>query len=194
MYYSNGFDSTYEELISYYPAFYRNVKEMRAILETQGRICDNCVSAINAIFENCFIESADEATISRLEAFLEIQPTPNSTLEERRRYVRAYFVGFGKISASKLKEIIRAFTGADSKITFGQSDEKGNNTLLIEIERGNNTDISYKDIESNISKRLPAHIDFKTIIKYRFPVVVSRQRSNHPYEYKLCGTCVAGMF
>ena len=76
MYYSNGFDSAYEELITFYPVFYRDVFEMRAILEAEGKIVDEATATINGVIENSFVESADEATITRLEAWLHLQTEP----------------------------------------------------------------------------------------------------------------------
>lgn len=194
MYYSNGFPSTYDELITFYPAYYRNVLELKAILEANGHLCDNVINAINSVIENCFVESADEATITRLEKFLGIVTDASRPLEERRRLVYSYFVGFGKISASKLKEAIKAFTGADSKITFERTDEAGNNTLLIEIERGKNAELSYTDIETAIAKRIPAHIAYQLSFKYSHTVVAAKATTNrYTSDYIPCGTTVAGV-
>lgn len=187
MYYSNGFDSAYEELITFYPAFYRDVFEMRAILEAEGKVIDKATATINGVIENSFVESADEATITRLEAWLHLETEKNRPLEERRRLVYSFFVGFGKLSASKLKEALRAFTGADSNIYFKPTDEAGNNTLIIEMQRGENSDISYTDIDTVLAKKIPAHIAYKAYVTYTSAVVISRRRTHYKHEYRLCG-------
>lgn len=189
MFYSNGFDTTYEELITFYPSFYRNVLEMQEILKTQGSICDNCISTINTVLENSFFENANEDMVKRLENFLNIKTDNTLTLAERRQVIRSYFVGFGKMSGSKIKEAIKAFTGADSTIKFERTDEAGNNTLIIEIERGESSDINYRDILSTIARKLPAHITFKAFVKYRTPSVVVSAKNipSYSYEHKLCG-------
>ena len=187
MYYSNGFDSAYEELITFYPAFYRDVFEMRAILEAEGKIVDEATATINGVIENSFVESADEATITRLEAWLHLQTDKSRPLEERRRLVYSFFVGFGKLSASKLKEALRAFTGADSNIYFKPTDEAGNNTLIIEMERGENSDISYSDIKTVLDKKIPAHIAYKAFVTYSAAVAISKRRTHYKHEYRLCG-------
>lgn len=194
MYFNNGYETTYEELLSYYPNFYRKVFELKAILEAYGRICDNVIDTINAVLENSFIETADETMTSRLEKFLGIETDVNQTLEERRSLVYAHFVGFGKISASKIKEIVKAFTGADCTVTFEPTDDAGNNALIIEINRGVNEIFSFTNINRTIANRIPAHIAFDWAIKYKHAVVAGKDTSPKHYttDYLVCGTKFAG--
>lgn len=158
MYYSNGFEKTYEELITFYPMFYRDVLEMRAILEADGRLLDNSVKEINRVIDNAFIDAADNATIERLEKFLRITPEATSSYEDRRRNIKLYFTGFGKISASKLKEMLFPFTETETKITFRPADEYGNNLLAITIPRGEKPHLSSADIMDLLARRIPAHL------------------------------------
>ncbi len=187
MYYSNGFENTFEELITFYPAFYRDVREMRAILETDGRLIDDVTRAINTVIDNQFVEKADESMITRLEAFLGLETDKNRPLVERRRLVRAFFVGFGKLSATKIAEAIRSFTGADSDVHFPRTDDAGNCTLVIEMHRGDIPEISYADIDTVLSKKIPAHIAYKAYVKYSFAVAISKSRTNYKYEFRLSG-------
>ena len=194
MYYSNGFENSYEELITYYPAFYRDVFEMRAILEANGRICDTIIDTINGVIENSFVQSADEPTITRLEAFLNIKTDRSRPLEERRRLVYSFFVGFGKVSASSLKESIRAITGAESEFEFKISDEAGNNTLYIMIERGDTNALNFGDIETILTQRLPAHINYKVSLRFvNSPVVVENKKTIFTQTPLFCGITNAGI-
>lgn len=195
MYYNNGFASTYEEFVSFYPAFYRDVLEMKAILEANGRVCDTVIDTINGILENAFVNSADEATISRLEAFLNVTPTTESSLEERRRLVYSFFVGFGKMSASKIKETIRALTGADSSVSLEAIDDAGNNSLIIEFERGKNPEINLDDINTVLSRKIPAHIAYETFLKYTSSLIVETKDvvKNYVVNNVMCGTTLAGI-
>lgn len=196
MYFNNGYESTYEELISYYPNFYRKVFELKAILEAHGRICDNIIDTINAVLKNSFINSADATMITRLEAFLGITTDISRPLEERRSLVYAHFVGFGKISASKIKEIIKAFTGADSTISFVPIDDAGNYSLVIEIDRGGNTNINFTDINKTLANRLPAHIAYDWAVKYKNAVVAGPDTTPKHYipDIPLCGTLQSGAY
>ncbi|MCD8364696.1 MAG: YmfQ family protein [Clostridiales bacterium] len=152
------FDSCYEELIRYYPRYYLDVREMVAILKAHGAICDVLEDNIEQVYSNNFIDEMDEDSIARLESMLGIALNKSRTLEERRALVKAYFVGFGTVSASMIKETIYAYTGLEADITFEPYDDEGNNRLKIDIPLGDG-DASYiSDILDLISKRIPAHI------------------------------------
>lgn len=158
MFYSNGYAKTYDELITFYPMFYREVLEMRAILEADGRILDDSAEEIYRVLDNAFIDTADNATIERLEKFLRITPEASSSYEDRRRNVKLYFTGFGKISATKLKEMLFPFTETEAQITFAPADESGNNLLAFEIPRGEKRHFSSADLMELLARRIPAHL------------------------------------
>lgn len=187
-FYEKYYASNYEELITYYPRFYRDVFEMVEILKANGRITDGIEENIEQAYLNGFIDYADEATISKLEKFLEIGLNKNRTLEERRRLVKSYFVGFGKVSASLICQMIAAYTNAPVTCRFEPFDEKGNNLLYIDFQRSSGETIYMSDILMLLSRKLPAHIAYRPEIVYRFPVVIGRKRTYYRYGYEFCGT------
>ena len=160
MFYKKFYKSCYEELINYYPRYYRDVLEMCAILKADGNIADKLEDSIEKVFANAFIDTADAATVARLERFLDLKLKKVGTLEERRRIVKAFFVGSGKTSASMLKSMISAYTNSEVTVRFEPSDADGNNKLYIDFERGSEKDIFIDDIATLVSLRIPAHIDF----------------------------------
>ncbi|MBQ8331148.1 MAG: DUF2313 domain-containing protein [Clostridia bacterium] len=187
MFHNNGFENSYEELISYYPAFYRDVLEMRAILEAEGRLLDGCIGAANAMLGNAFVMTANEEMIARLEAFLGIEKDDNRTLEERRSLVYSFYVGFGKLSASKLRASIGAFTDEAVSIKLERIDAEGNNALVVRIPRGKKNVFNFKDTLTVLEKMIPAHIAYAVYFTYSIPVAVSCKHANHIYDMKLCG-------
>lgn len=166
LYNNKFFSSSYEELLSYYPKFYRDVYEMEEILKTEGRLCDKIESSNEQTLGNVFIDTADEKTISAWEDFLGINLMKHRTLDERRRMVKSFIIGSGKVSASSIIEMISAYTGAGVEVRFEPIDEAGNNQLCIDFDRGSNSNVYLSDIEALISKKIPAHIDFNLNMSY----------------------------
>lgn len=166
MLYRKDYPTSYEEIISHYPMFYRDVLEMRAIIEADGRALDELDDNINLLLDNAFLQTADEPTIARLEAFLGITPDDNATVEERRQTLWQYYIGFGKISASKLKALLFPFTESESSITFAPADVAMNNLLRIVLPRGSTKRISELDIMKLLARRLPAHIWYGLEVVY----------------------------
>lgn len=188
MFYNKYFKNNYEELITYYPKFYRDVLEMKAILESEGKLADDMENNIEQVFNNCFIDTADENTIGNLEKFLSLGLYKQRSLEERRRLVKSLFVGGGKISASMISEMIAAYTGAPVSCRFEPFDEYGNNKLYIDFNRGKEKTLYISDILALVEKRIPAHIEYRTAVVYSFPIGVGRNRNSCTYDYDLCGT------
>ena len=164
----NRYPTVYDELISFYPDYYRGIKEMQAILHAQGTILDGLVEAIDIIIDNNFITTAHEEMIERLEAFLEIVPLTNN-LEDRRQNILSYFIGFGHISATKLKALIRAFTQEDSEITFSTKDENQNYILSITITKKQGVNPDWDILYNLLDNRIPAHIQTCRVIVYPAP-------------------------
>lgn len=188
MFYNNYYNSNYEELLTYYPKFYRDVLEMRAVLEAEGKIADDLQANIEQVFDDCFIDTADETTIRNLEEFLFLGLYKQRSLEERRRLVKSLFVGSGKVSASMLCETISAYTGAAVTVSFEPFDAEGNNKLNIEFDRGTDRTLYMSDILTLIEKRIPAHIEHESAVVYSFPVGVEKHAKSYAYNYDLCGT------
>lgn len=187
-FYDYQWPDCYAELITYYPRFYREVLEMVAILHAEGHLADMVQDDIERAYQNSFIDNMDEETLARLELFLQIGLHRERTLEERRRLVKSFFVGFGKVSASMLKEMIKSYTGADVDIVFEPSDEKRNNTLYIYIQRGDVDTLYMSDISLLLGKKIPAHINWIAAVVYRYAVVVGTKRSHYKFAYDLTGT------
>jgi hypothetical protein len=108
-------------------------------------------------------------------------------LDERKRLVASFFIGFGKMSASKIKEMVYAFTNATSDVFFNDS------TISIEIERGTSPSLYLIDLDTILSRRIPAHLPFVLVIKYTIETTVSVKKKTYMFEYTLtnmlkCGT------
>lgn len=187
-FYDKYYENNFEELITYYPRFYRDVFEMVEILKAHGGIADELEANIEQTYLNSFIDYADEDTIEQLEKFLNIGLNKSRTLEERRRLVKSYFVGFGKVSASMLAEMIQSYTGASVDIKFEPFDEEGNNMLYINFRRGDEPTLYMSDINLLLGKKIPAHIQYQAAVTYHFPVGVGVRRRHYRYGYDLCGT------
>ena len=180
--------TTFDELITFYPRFYRDVYEMVEILKTEGRLLDESIEGAMLMMKNLFVDTADEDTIRALERYLGISLYSTRTLEERRRIVRAFFTGFGKVSATSITETIRAYTGAEVECRFEPFDEAGNNRLYIYFSRGEEATLYYSDIIQILSRMIPAHIVYTAVVAYRFPVGVKYKRTLYKYGYDFSGT------
>ena len=184
--YNKYYKSNYEELITYYPLFYKEVREMNEILKAQGKLADNLENSIEQIFSDCFIDTADKNVISSYERIIGIVSDNAKNLEERRSLVKSHLVGTGKISASLIVEMIKAYTGASSRCIFS------NSCLDISVDRGDKSFINFVDISALLSSKLPAHIMFALSLKYEKSIVLSYNRKIYANDFPNCGQYFCG--
>lgn len=188
----NGLRNNYEELLSYYPVFYREVYEMTEILKVQGRLADDMQRSIEQVFSNQFIDSADSEVISSYEKILGIVPDSAKSIEERRRFVKARLIGSGKISASVISDMIKSYTGGDVKCTLSPCDSKKNNKLYINAERGTGSQIYLQEIETLLDERLPAHIEYELSFGIDVPIYLGCEIKVYNTELPFCGRYSCG--
>ena len=169
MYYDeSGFDNCYEELLTFYPIFYREIFEMNELLKTYGSLLDVIQKNIDTMLANNYIQTADESAITKLEKFLYINTDKTKSLEERRRFVLSFFIGFGRISATKIKAVIKNYTNAEVDVQFKRADKSGNNQLFVTCDRGAEDVLRMYDIADILTRKIPAHIFLNVLIKYIF--------------------------
>ena len=190
--YNNYYKNNYEELITYYPVFYREVYEMVEILKAQGRLADDMQSSIEQVFSNQFIDSADENVISSYEKIIGIISDPSKSIGERRRLVKARLIGSGKISASVISDMIKTYTGGDVKCSFEPFDAEENNKLYINAERGDSTRIDWHEIKNLLDEKLPAHIEYELSLIIEAPMFLFFDREFYSTDLPLCGQYICG--
>ena len=161
---------------------------MTEILKVFGRAADNLISGIDSVINNNFIMTADSETVNKIEEIVGIEADESISLNERRKRCLSYFTGFGKMSATKIKEIISAYTGADSKVEF--SDD---GIITITAERGDTLQLRLNDILSILEKRMPAHLMHTVRILFSKCVVCSFSRKHYQLDsVPACGLYYCG--
>lgn len=157
---------SYDRITKFVPIFYLDVFEMDAIYRVDGEMLDELLENVDRVKLNRFILTADEVFTERMERFLGLKVYPNKDLDERRRLVAAYFAGFGKIGKTKIKEMMKSFTGADCEVVLKVYDEKLNQALYIALDRGENKSINADDVKKILFDRIPGHLMIICTVKY----------------------------
>ena len=96
-FYNRYYTGSYEELLTYYPRFYRDVFEMVEILKAFGRVADGLEAGVERVFLNSFILTADAETVKEWEGILHITYAEQLTLDQRKRVVIGRLCGNGHI-------------------------------------------------------------------------------------------------
>lgn len=182
--YDNAPANYHDELASWFPSWYQQVLEMDALWQTWGALLDQLQADIMRVLNNNFLVSCDEDTIHMWEDFLNITIVKPRDLENRRRFIMMHFGGFGKCSATKIKSVIKQYTGSDSTVTFERYDAEGNHWLNIQMERGDMETLYVGDVQFVLDKIIPAHIlhSLKTVQEANIRSSVSISRYRYTYS------------
>lgn len=159
--YERYFKNDYEELITYYPRFYREVFEMVEILKAFGRVSDTLEENIERAYLNNFILTADAETIKVWEGILDITYEEKLTLDQRKRVVIARIMGYGHIGEPEIRGIIANYTERAVAVDFA----KGVIYITIEGEI-----FDEMNLWNTLLRRIPAHLalNVKVHIKRTF--------------------------
>jgi len=157
-FYNRYYQSSFEELLSYYPRFYRDVYEMVAILQAQGRLLDGLETNIEQTFLNNFILTADAATIKTWENILGITYKKPLTLDQRKHVVIGRISGYGHIGEPEIRALIANYTDKPVTVDFMRG-------ILSIVITGEVFDEA--NLLDTLLRRIPAHLGLKMSIHIR---------------------------
>lgn len=147
----------YEEMVSYGPRFYPQIKEMDAIYRFAGWTVDQMAADLETLIGKQFVMNMDAVQLMFYEQLFQL-PVEGLSLEERRKQVYSYIYGNGKLSASKIAAFVTVLYGEDSVTAITM--EEG---LEICILTAGLTDAAHQQLVSYLNRVLPAHISYDII-------------------------------
>ena len=145
----------YEEIVSYGPKWWTEYKEMDAVYMFEGWILDILAKKMEQEVRNIFPSQADYPSLIKYEKMLHIEHDEESSFEDRRRIVQAYYSGTGKLSESVIKSIVKMYGDCDCELWW-----KDKSCLQIRIFCDDDKTFFNKQIYQIIERRFPAHLLF----------------------------------
>lgn len=157
--YDNAPPSTYEEIKTWYPVWYRDVLEMDALWRVWGGQLDAIQAGIIQAVDNNFIDYADAETLAKLEAFFHITYDGPRSLTDRRNMIKALLLGQGHVGQKEIKELISVFT--NGKIDL----ELIGGLIRITVTRDFGDNFNLYDCNFILGGRIPAHLGLDMVDK-----------------------------
>ena len=134
---------------------------MDAIWRAAGGKLDEIEAGVDAVANDTFISMMDAAALSDMEAFLDIAPNKNRTLEVRRKLVASYFVGANHIGAPEIKELVRGYTGDTPEVKFSKG------RIYVCISPPYESAFFSSDIIECLLRKIPAHLALSLSLRYK---------------------------
>lgn len=152
------YDNNFKELCASMPLYYLDVREMRAILRAQGRLLDGNCAGMEKLVDVNFILTADDATLRLWEQRFKITYKRRLTIEQRRRVVIGYIIGFGHIGEPEIRAIIAQYTPNHVDFDF----QRGNIIIFIDGEI-----FDEDNMLTALLRRIPAHLSLGITVHVR---------------------------
>lgn len=146
--------SGYEEIASYGPQLYTQIKEMDAVYRFAGWSADCMAADLERLISLQFVMNMESEQLEFYERFFKL-PVNGLSLEERRRQVYAFIYGSGKLSGSRIGALVKVLYGEDSITTVVME-----NKLEIQILTAGLTDAAHQQLMDYLDRVLPAHIPY----------------------------------
>lgn len=164
-YFNNFLQTGYDELRSWTPRYYQGIREADANMQFAGSTIDLMADSLEKFCKNLFAKTMDEEELARMEKYFYIEKNSKLDISERRRLLAIAMAGSGKISTTKIADLIRTYTGAESSFTFLQR-------LYICIHLGEDYRLgSMEMLKEALGTQMPAHIAY--MINYRTELVIN---------------------
>lgn len=146
--------SSFEEIKTWYPVWYRDVFEMETIWRAFGFQFDRIRADIIRAVDNNFIEYADAQAIQKIENHFDISHSSPRTIEERRAIIRGFVQGRGRVGRAEIAELFSIFTNNTIEVTFSRPGR-----IHIAVSKDIDDDFTFDDIKLILNNRLPAHLE-----------------------------------
>lgn len=155
------------QMLDYYPAVIKAIREFQALIGVQSLQIENIHVELTKVFDNAFIGTADESTVSRWEQFLGITPPPQGTesaeswLTGRRETILAKLYTTQKLNSKSISDIVSIFTNGETTSYFKDG------VVWVRISpHKKDTVIHFDNIINELRKRLPVHLGLNVTKNY----------------------------
>lgn len=180
--FNNQQRSGYDEMLSYSPNFYKQIREMDVNFRFAGSTLDTMAENMERVVADQFIDSMDEESIARMEKWLEIDMDTSKSIEDRRKKVKLFWNGGDKFCGSLIKSMVKSYTGCEETPSVRMTTHL---TIMAQIKEENTVYIS--DLQELIERMKPAHILAEVLLVSTTKIKVRTMISHLLFPYDKCG-------
>lgn len=142
-------------MLNYYPEVIKRILEFQALMLSEGFEVDFLKTDVNLIVNEAWLLTMGESRIIQWEELLNLAPTSDESLEDRREKIIAALRGKGKLNTEKINSIVGTFTNGGTAISYIE-----NSTLYVKIQPPlGNKQFKFTNVEKALLPLIPAHLN-----------------------------------
>lgn len=157
-------------MMGYYPQVIQAILEFRSIVDAEYPEFEMLGIARDRVIDDAWLLSMSEDRVIQWEKVLGITPIEGSSVSDRRETIIARIRGQGKLNTALINTIVSTFTGGTAESWIEDS------TLYVIITPPkDNKSYQFPNVEQELKKKIPAHLNFKLDRNYyTWDEVISR--------------------
>ena len=142
-----------ERMLGYYPEVIKAIHEIQAIVQAEYPEFELQADSLWGLIDEAYLTTMGEERIKQWERLLDIQVSPDSSIEERRDVIIARIRGNKKLNTETIASIVSALTGGRARSRVE------NSVLYVEIRLdGDEREHRFENVWRELEKRKPAHL------------------------------------
>lgn len=146
---------------AYLPDYYGDIREMQALLGTEGLEMDGLYLAADDTLDQFFVGTADWG-LAMWEEELGIPVDIAKPVDQRRSVVKSKRRGVGKVSASLLERVAEAYDRGRVNVTV----QPALNQLTVTFVDTTGFPPNLADVKAAVEETKPAHLQVKYQFRY----------------------------
>lgn len=148
-------------LNKYLPEFYSGIRDMRELLDSEGEEVDLLAGQVESLLQQSYPESATW-TLPRYEKDLNIVVDAGKPTDQRRSVIISKMRGYGKVSASMMKNVAQAFDGGTVEVDV----DPATYTITVTFVDTLGIPPNLGDLKAALNEIKPAHLRLAYVFRY----------------------------
>lgn len=149
------------DILRSWPPYLQEKLEMQELAETLNLSLKELYAAMDKAYRNFFVMTADEEGLARFEAYYDIQPRNDSTLEDRRLEILAKMQTRLPYTKRMLNQLLKALLGEDM-YTLEIKTSEYLVKVTVELRRKNQV----QSVADLLRRVIPANMNYEILIRY----------------------------
>ena len=140
-------------MLSYLPLYYLSSRVMRSICQAVGTELDDARDALQAVFRQFYVDTADEWGIQIWEKELNLPAGDSETIDERRQRVKSQLRGYGTATIKNIKAAAEAYDKGRIDVAVDYSQY-----TVIRFVDTTGVPSNLEDLKTIVRELVPAHL------------------------------------
>jgi hypothetical protein len=175
-------------MYDYIPGYYEDIREARAIVDTESAILDLVNADINDVLAQFYVDTATWG-LANWERICGISTDESKPIDQRRSVVKSKLRGIGTVTVGLIESVAESYSNGDVAVI----EDNANYTVTIKFVSTLGVPPNMADIQNALREIIPAHLAINYEFTYatyseltaKYATYTALATSGHTYDFIL---------